>query len=445
MNLIPSIFRKKSLVNTRDVGVIDRGWDIGWWQQGKSPIGGGGNAIVEACVQRIATAISSMPINHYKIEEDGTRVRVLKSNPLKVLRDPNPMMNQVEFLYNGLRSLYLNGNMYAYLVRNNRTEISQMWLLNGTSVHAYRIPETGDVVYSIGDTRYTPETFDPTFFVPARDMLHIKLATSSDPLRGDSPVQSAYAQVAVNNSIAEKSARFFENQGIPSGVIQTDLPLNREQTQKLREAWDEQSKSMNAGKTPILANGLKWQQVTMSSQDAQMVQANAMSVQGITAVFGVPLALVNSMDNATYANTEQLISHWLATGLGFTVSLVETALERSFECDIDEKIDFDEKILLRANFKDRIDAIGTAIGKGVFSPNEGRQLEGLPPIEGGEKPYLQQQMIQIGSIPATPAPIAPTTPAPTEPTAPDPEDSADPQQTKNIMKAFLMGKMIRND
>lgn len=442
MNLIPPFFRKKSLINTRDVGVIDNSWDIGWWQQGKSPVGGGGNAIVEACVQRIATAISSMPINHYNILEDGTRVRVKNSNPLKVLRNPNPLMNQVEFLYNGLRSLYLNGNMYAYLVRNNRTEIAEMWLLDSNSVHAYRIPDTGDVVYSIGDTRYTPENFDPTYFVPSRDMMHIKLATSSDPLRGDSPVASAYAQITANNAIADKSANFFKNQGIPSGVIQTEQSLNREQTQKLREAWDEQSKGLNSGRTPILANGLKWQQVTMSSQDAQLVQANAMTVQGITAVFGVPLALVNSMDNATYSNTEQLISHWLATGLGFTVSLIETAFERSFECDIDEKIDFDEKILLRANFKDRVDALGNAVLHGIYSPNEARRIEGLAPVDGGEKPFLQQQQIQIGESPLANQQPAQQTPPP-EPKAP--AENKDPQQIKNIMKTFLMGKMTRND
>lgn len=443
MNINPfSFFKKKSMVNTFDEGALNKSWGMEWWQQGKNGGGNAQNAVVEACVQRIATAIASMPIQHFNVDENGIRKRVLNSNPLKVLRDPNPMMNQVEFLHNGIRSLYMNGNMYAYCVRNNRTEITQMWLLNSNTVHAYRVPETGDVVYSVGDTRYTPETFDPEYFVPARDMLHIKLATSYDPLRGESPIASAAPQIAANNSIAIKSQRFFENQGIPSGVLQTDLQLTKQQISQLREAWNEQSQGLSAGKTPILAGGLRWQQVSMSSQDAQLVQANTMSVQAITGVFGVPLPLVNSMDNATYSNTETLISHWLSTGLGFTISLIETALERIFECSADEQIDLDEKVLLRANFKDRIDAIGTAIGKGVFSPNEGRQLEGLPPVEGGEKPYLQQQMIQIGSIPSVPAPVvAPVAPAVEEPKEDLNESEDDLAQTKALLKSILIGKM----
>ena len=445
MNLNPlSFLKKKSFVNTFDEGRLDKGWGIEWWQAGRTPMGNQSNAIVEACVQRIATAVASMPVNHFKVSENNSKKRILNSNPVRVLRNPNPMMNQVEFLYNGLRSLYFNGNMYAYCVRNNRQEITQMWLLNANTVTPYRIMDTGDIVYSTGDSRYLPEFFDPQYFVQARDMLHIKLASTNDPLRGVSPIESALAQIAVNNSIANKSRAFFENQGVPSGVLQTDMQLTKDQLVRLRESWDAQSQGLSSGKTPILASGMKWQQVTMSSQDAQLIQANQMSVQAITAVFGVPLALVNSMDNATFSNTETLINHWMATGLGFTVSLIETALERIFECDANEQIDLDEKILLRANFKDRIDALGSAVSHGIYSPNEVRQIEGLPPVDGGEKPYLQQQMIQLGENPLAtnevqaPPAIPALAPADVKPADAPPED---PQKTKELLKSLIKGKM----
>lgn len=426
-------FKEKSLVNTRDVGVIDRSWDIGWWQAGKNPIDAGSNAVVEACVQRIATAVSQMPLQHYKLAEDGTKNIVKGSNVMRVMRAPNPTTTGIEFLYNALRSLYLDGNFYAYCIRNARTEITEMWLLNPKSVNAYRLPESGDIVYSIGDQRYTPANFDPTFFVPARNMLHVKLACLDNPLKGVPPIQYAAAQVGANNSIAQKTLTFFQNQGVPSGVLQTDLALNQDQTKRLRDAWDAQSQGFNAGKTPILSSGLKWQQVSMSSQDAQLIEANNMTVEGITSVFGVPLALVNSMKQATYNNTEQLISHWLATGLGWTVSHIEQSLEKLFELSADEQIDLDEKILLRANFKERIEALGTAIQQGIYTPNEVRKFEGLSPMEGGDKPYLQQQMVPLGETPVLNQPG----PADTK------EPAADPAQAKMMIKAYLSGK-VRN-
>jgi hypothetical protein len=171
-----------------------------------------------------------------------------------------------------------------------------------------------------------------------------------------------------------------------------------------------------------------------------------MSVQAISGVFGVPLALINSMDNATFSNTETLINHWLATGLGFTVSLIEKGLENIFECSPNELLDLDEKILLRANFKDRIDALGSAVSHGIYSPNEVRQIEGLPPVDGGDKPYLQQQMIQLGENPLATNDVVPPTPPLLEP--PTPNDSSNPndspmdaEQSKNIFKSLLIGKM----
>jgi HK97 family phage portal protein len=206
----------------------------------------------------------------------------------------------------------------------------------------------------------------------------------------------------------------------------------------LKELWKQQAAGFASGKTPILTNGLEWKQVSMSSQDAQMIQANQMTIEAITSVFGVPLSLVNSMGSSTYNNTEQLISHWLATDLGHTIRLIETALENFFEMGPDESLNLDEKILLRTNMKDRVDTLGQAVQRGIYSPNEARRIEGLPPVEGGEKPYLQQQMIQVGQ---TPEPVAP--PAPPAPTVepPEPDDVRDPAAEKALIKSILIGKM----
>jgi HK97 family phage portal protein len=432
------LFKRKSLVNTMDVGVLNQSWGAEWWQNGRVPLQGGMNSVVEACVRRYCSSISLMPIEHFVTKEDGTRVHVKNSAALRALRKPNSLMNQIEFLSNGVRSLFYSGNFYAVAVRNNRTEITEMWLLHPDRVHAYRLPEGGGVVYSVSDTKFNQDNFDPEYFVPARDMLHIKLATPDDPLRGVSPIASVAAAVAANNAISSGSARFFENQGRPSGVISTEKDLSGEQVNRLKELWAQQSAGFASGKTPILTNGLEWKQVSMSSQDAQMIQANQMTVEAITSVFGVPLALVNSMGSATYNNTEQLISHWLSTDLGHTIKLIETALENFFEMGPDESLNLDEKILLRTNMKDRVDTLGQAVQRGIYSPNEARRIEGLPPVDGGEKPYLQQQMIQVGETPEPVAPPAPPAPA-VEP--PAPEEDQDPAAAKALIKSILIGKM----
>jgi hypothetical protein len=88
--------------------------------------------------------------------------------------------------------------------------------------------------------------------------------------------------------------------------------------------------------------------------------------------------------------------------------------------------------------KDRVDTLGQAVQRGIYSPNEARRIEGLPPVEGGEKPYLQQQMIQVGETPEPVAPPAPPTPAVEQPEDPEAQDN---EAEKALIKSILIGKM----
>jgi HK97 family phage portal protein len=224
--------------------------------------------------------------------------------------------------------------------------------------------------------------------------------------------------MAINQSIAKNQAAFFNNMSRPSGAIVTDEQLTREQMESLRNAWEQQSRGMNAGKVPILGWGLKWQPMTITSQDAQLLDAYKMSIEDIARVYRVPLALIGAYQQATYNNVETLVSAWLATGLGFVMEHVEASFAKFFRLPSDEICDFDVDVLLRTDFKSRIDGLAKGVQSGIYSPNEVRAREGLPAVEYGDEPRVQQQVVplsQVGMIPeAPPAPQAPEPAPPTE-------------------------------
>jgi hypothetical protein len=61
---------------------------------------------------------------------------------------------------------------------------------------------------------------------------------------------------------------------------------------------------------------------------------------------------------------------------------------------------------------------------GLYTPNEARAKEGLPPVPHGDVPYMQQQMVALGTEPPAPAPApAPVPPTEAEPMPPPAEDS----------------------
>ena len=163
-----------------------------------------------------------------------------------------------------------------------------------------------------------------------------------------------------------------------------------------------------------------------------------MSIEDIARVFRVPLPLIGEYSKATYNNTEQLISSWLATGLGFLMEHIEQSIVKLFNLPADETVNFETDALLRTDFKGRIDALTKGISGGLYSPNEARRKEGLPEVEFGEEPRVQQQVVplsQVGKIPEAPPAPPPASPN-TEPTDPV-QESLSPAVKRDLAKLEL--------
>jgi phage portal protein BeeE len=195
-----------------------------------------------------------------------------------------------------------------------------------------------------------------------------------------------------------------------------------------------QSQGLNSGGVPILSNGLKWQGLSINSQDAQLVAAFNMTVEDVARAFRVPLPIVGAYQHSTYNNVEQLISLWMATGLGFVLEHLEQSFDAMFELPANEFCEFDTDTLLRTDFAGRIEALTKGISGGLYAPNEARAKEGLKSVAFGDEPRVQAQVVplsQVGAVPATPTPSA--TPADS---APVDDDEDDPEGAKAYSVAY---------
>lgn len=416
-------------------GFIPFSWPLNYWQCGRNPHGvTGPNAAVEACASAISQTVAMMPCDHWRGTDDGGRERVLTSPAHRVLRRPNSYQTRAEFMVNLLRSELFQGNGYAYARRDARYQVYELHGLPPRSVCAYIAPEDGAIFYQIGgnpvldgelDGEYE---FDPARVVPQRDVLHVRLHATRNPLVGETPLSAATAAIAAGNAIAGHNATFFSNMSRPSGVLQTDKDLMPATVQDLRARWLEATTADQTGGTPFLSHGLKWQQTTMTAADAALIDSYKLTVADIARVFRVPLAVIGDTTGSTYNNTETLIRHWISTGLGYVIEHLEAAFDDLFKLPDGEWIEFDTDYLLRSEFQSRIDGLTKGIGGGLFAPNEARAREGLPAVTGGDTVYVQQQLqrledraqnipLDAGRVPA-PAPAAPAEPAPPpQPTA----------------------------
>lgn len=376
-------------------GPVPAWWPANWWQLGYSRAHRDGNAAVEACISAISQTAASMALDHWREDGKGGAVRVTNSSAARVLRKPNAYQTRADFILNLIRSELVEGNGYGLCLRDERADITSIHNANPRGVMPNVVEDTGDIFYAVPRPINQPVNASWPDYWPARDVLHIRMQTPRHPLIGESPILAAAASVEAGTAIANHSAGFFGNMSRPSGYLKAPGSLKAEQVDALRDEWTKSFQGRMAGRAAVLQGGLEWVPLTMSAVDAAIVQSYKMSVADVARVYRVPLPVIGETGGMTFSNTETLMKSWLAIGLGFTLEHIELAFDALFELPPNEWISFDRDYLLRADFAARVDALTKGIVGGLFSPDEARAREGLPPAVGGDEPRVQQQVVPL--------------------------------------------------
>ena len=416
-----------------------------WWQDGFTPISGlTRSAMVEACVSAYSQTVSMCPGDHWRTNDKGGRDRVTTSALSRFLRHPNDYQTPSDFMLNLTRHLYLEGNAYAMALRNDRFEIDSLHLMNPRYTRPI-VAVDGEVFYYTSGNdviwRRLEQSESGRLVVPMRDMMHVKLhcpvVRHPYPLLGDTPLTAAMYDVFTSDAILTQQANFYSNQARPAAVLSTDLVLDKDQLQALRDRWDEQSRMLYAGGTPILTAGLKVQPWTTAGKDAEMAEMLKLTEQHIAMAYRIPLAVLGIAGGAPYSSTELLMQSWIASGLGFCLNHIEEEFGRVFglKGQPDDYVEFSTKALLRSQFKDRIDSLVRGVQGGIFSPNEARNEEGFDGVKDGDEPRVQAQVVPLSAAGAIPtSPVSPSAPpagvAGGKPPEPEPGKSPEPEPSE---------------
>lgn len=373
---------------------------MNWWQTGINLAPGGeGGAMVEACIGAYSQTVAMCPGAHKKSTGDGGHAVISDSDLANILRRPNDYESISDFLMNLTDRLYRDGEAFAYAVREGGriTELHRF-----RTGYAY-VGDDGSIFYSLSGNEIAERRFDISIPIPARNVLHVRLKTPRHPLKGVSPILAVALDQALSGAALNQQIAFYLNEAKPSFMLETDQQLTAEQTQKLRELWDSQTKGDNAGGTPILTWGLKANKVSTSARDSTLADMLKLSDQNIALAFRMPLQVLG-IGGTPFASTEALMSAWKSTGLGFCLNHIEEAFGLLFRLkgQPEEFVEFDTDALLRSSFKEMMEALNVATDK-VITKNEARRRIGFGRKDGGDELFMQMQDIAIGKPVETPA------------------------------------------
>jgi HK97 family phage portal protein len=355
--------------------------------------------IVYSCVIAYCRVISACWAKHIRITEGGRHEHVKTSWQARLLRKPNSYETFYQFIFNIVGDMLFRGACLVIIARDNRNVPISLYRVPYGHWTIHVEPETKEIFYGISNGTPFPVPEVPiNYLVPARDVIHFRQHCPRNPLVGETPIEAAALAIGINVSLARSQALFFSQMRRPSGILSTEQDLKRDQIDRLRAAFDAQAEGMAQGKVPIMSNGLKFQPMAITSQDAQLVEAQRMSIEDVCRVFGVPPPIVASNHDATLNNAESLIRFWLSTGLGSLLENIEQSLASAFGMGEEEYIEFDTESLHRLDWKARIETLAKGVMGGVYKPNEARAKESLEDVEGGDQVFLQQQMWPVNLL-----------------------------------------------
>lgn len=385
----------------------DVGSSMNWWQNGHNVSTMLPSAMVEACISAYSQTTAMCPGDHWLSDDEGGRERVMTSDLSRILRFPNAYQTISDFMLNAVRDFYADGNIYALALRNTRREIAELHLMDPRQSQPL-VAQDGSIFFKLGGNPVIDRAIPDLDLVPARDVLHIKMNTRPNDLRGVSPLVALARDMSVNDAIGQQQLNFYMNQARPSIVLSTDLRLDKDQTDQLRQKWDEQTRGVGIGGTPILSAGLKPYPINVSSSDSQLADVMRISDSRIALAYRIPLQMFGLGGGPT-GSTEALMQMWISTGLGFCLNHLEEGFGVFFKLNgvPEEYLELDTSVLLRSAFKDRIEAYVRSVQGGIHAPNEARAAFDMESVPFGDEPRVQQQVVPLsaaGKIPASPAP-----------------------------------------
>lgn len=348
---------------------------------------------VWACVRIITETVSSLPLHLYK-GEGASRKRVRGTDLARLLTEqPNEYMTAQEFRESMTMQLVLFGNAYALKHKNVVGKTISLDPLQSEAMDVLR-SKNGDITY-----KYTIDKESRLF--KADEILHLK-GFGSNGLTGLSVLAFARASISLGLAADDYGRSFFTNGGKPSGILMVDKVLTKEQRAAVRDNFEDLARGDSSNRLWVLEAAMKYEPVSIPPEDAQFLATRSFQVADIARFFNVPLFLLQSSEKSTSwgSGLEQQNQAFLTYCLQPYLSRWENVIKKSLINELgatgkDQFAEHSVEGLLRSDSQARASFYEVMVRNGLYTRNECRELENMPPIEGGEVATAQAQNLPL--------------------------------------------------
>lgn len=331
-----------------------------------------GTIDVYACVSLLADDIAQLPLDAFRRTPEF-REEIDPQPPL--IAQPDPEIEQWEWISRVVTSLVLRGNAYALLgERDTRGFPRVAMLVHPDDIEPRRNRDTLQIEYRLRDGQILPKS----------DVLHIPLITVPGALKGLSPIDCAARGIGSAIATEEFGARWFGDGATPSSVLEADTKIDDEQARRIQAKW---VASQGGRRRPaVLGEGLKWRPITITPNESQFLETRQFNTLEIARLFRIPPHKIGETTKNTSwgSGLEETNRAYAFHTLGAYTKRIEAALSSKKVSPADQYVKFNYGALLRGRLTERFAAYAVGRQWGWYSANDVRRFEDEPPIPNGD-------------------------------------------------------------
>lgn len=329
---------------------------------------------VFAAVTFLADTIAQLEYHLYeRLPNDGGKKRAM--GPLAALLDEQPNEEQTAFEFRYQMEAWASVRSFALAeITWDRGQPVSVVPRHPDRIRVERLPNgRRRYQYREDDGRERPILADNVFRLPGKPVLDY-----------------AGESFGLARAIQRQASRSFSSGITPKGFIAQDpgVSYTDEARAKIKaRIMEEHGGADKSGGVLWLPEGLKWNQLGMTQEQAETVAMVTNSVEDIARFFSIPpyrLGLLKA-GTVSYASVEMQSLEVVVYTIMPWCRRWEQATRRDLIVRKDTFFaEFLMASLLRGTTKDRYDAYAIAVQWGWLSINDIRRLENLNPIAGGD-------------------------------------------------------------
>lgn len=275
------------------------------------------NGTLYGIISRLADAVSSVEWHMHdlspgnKCEECGQAGVALVADPdpmLALWNGPNPHFYGALFRETIEQHIDLTGENYMVVVSLLGIP-TELWPVRPDRMTPVADPDE----YLIGWI-YTGPDGEKVPLLPEQ-VIQSRTPDPDDSYRGMGPLGALAPTLAASRLAAEWSAKFFENNALPGGIVEFEEPMDDTTYRLFVDRWREAHQGINNAHRVGIIEGGKWVERKFSQKDMQFSEGQTLSAAAIREAYGFPefaQGIVKDLNRATAEASDDFFAAWLA-------------------------------------------------------------------------------------------------------------------------------------